>query len=422
MKVLFIAPFDLTMRGGTSIRVSNLAKAAARICEQVFLASHTSNEELESIRNLLHIRVKYIRSRFRTIMTLVNDVNYQLALKLIAKLLKSELSEMKSVVDEVDVIHVHQHLFGFCLAKILQRSMDARRAPMVVDLHGLLRLQGLMGTSLKEVLVNVAWLLHEFMVFRDRSVAAFTMPSKSLGEFLKSAYGVDPDKVFEVPDAVDQEVVATAKRCEEVEKEVERLLRGSELRNAVAYVGNLSRYHGFFDLVKAIKIAKRSLREIKLLLVVPSLKQLERFRYLLPEGTIALENVPRRLLPCILRRAALCVVPHRAGTQFDYVPSNKVYDYVLSGRPIVAYRTPAVVEVLSKYPMRVLVKPNDPQSLAEGIVKALELWEDSEPAPRFDCMPTLDDVGRSLRTLYHIISKAEVRSVNDHANKAMRSA
>jgi glycosyltransferase involved in cell wall biosynthesis len=356
------------------------------------------------------------------ITTLVNDISYQLALKLIAKLLKSELSEMKSVADEVDVIHVHQHLFSFCLAKILQRSMDARRAPMVVDLHGLLRLQGLMGTSLKEVLVNVAWLLHEFMVFRDRSVAAFTMPSKSLGEFLKSAYGVDPDKVFGVPDTVDQEVIATARRCEEIEKEVEGLLRGSELRNAVAYVGNFSRYHGFLDLMKAIKIAKRSFREVKLFLIVSSLKQLERFRYLLPEDTIALENVPRRLLPCILRQAALCILPHRAGTQFDYMPSNKVYDYVLSGRPIVAYRTPALVEVLSKYPMCVLVKPNDPQSLAEGIVKALELWRDSEPAPRLDCVPTLDDVERSLRNLYHIISKAEVKSVNDHANKAMQSA
>jgi glycosyltransferase involved in cell wall biosynthesis len=208
-----------------------------------------------------------------------------------------------------------------------------------------------------------------------------------------------------VPDTVDQEVIATARRCEEIEKEVEGLLRGSELRNAVAYVGNFSRYHGFLDLMKAIKIAKRSFREVKLFLIVSSLKQLERFRYLLPEDTIALENVPRRLLPCILRQAALCILPHRAGTQFDYMPSNKVYDYVLSGRPIVAYRTPAVVEVLGKYPMRVLVKPNDPQSLAEGIVKALELWEDSEPAPRFDCVPTLDDVERSLRSVYRVVSK-----------------
>jgi glycosyltransferase involved in cell wall biosynthesis len=416
MKVLFIAPFDLTMRGGTSIRVSNLAKAAARICEQVFLASHTSNEELKSINNLFIIKVKYIRSHHHIITTLVNDISYQLALKLIAKLLKSELSEMKSVVDEVDVIHVHQHLFGFCLAKILQRSMDARRAPMVVDLHGLLRLQELVGPSVKEVLANMAWLLHELMVFRDKSISAFTVPSKSLGEPLKSAYGVDPDKVFEVPDAVDQKVIIVARKCEEIEKEVEKLLRGSELRNAVAYAGNVSLTHGFFDLVKAIKIAKRSLPEIKLLLVVPSLKQLERFRYLLPEDTIALENVPRRLLPCILRRAALCVVPHRAGTQFDYVPSNKVYDYVLSGRPIVAYRTPAVVEVLSKYTMRVLVKPNDPQSLAKGIVKALELWRDSEPAPKLDCVPTLDDVERSLRAVYHVVSKAEIKPVSDHAN------
>jgi hypothetical protein len=35
----------------------------------------------------------------------------------------------------------------------------------------------------------------------------------------------------------------------------------------VAYVGNLSQCHGFFDLVKAIKIAKRSFQEAKLFLI-----------------------------------------------------------------------------------------------------------------------------------------------------------
>jgi glycosyltransferase involved in cell wall biosynthesis len=401
MKVLVIAPTDLAVRSGTSIRVSNFTKAAARICEKVFLASRNNNEELKVLSNLVHIELKSARSYYRMIMA-VNDISDRAASRLAAKLLGLELSEIRAVADKVDVIHVHQHLSGFSLAKILHGSAR-RRVPMVVDLHGLFKLQGLVGASAKETLVNAMGLLHELKVFRDKSISAFTVPSKSLGGVLRSIYGVNPDKVFEVPDVVEPEVIETAKKCKEVKEEVEKLLRGSELRDIVAYVGNITQYHGFFDLVKAIKIAKRSLREVKLLLVVPSLEWLKRFRHLLPEDTIALENVPRKLLPCMLRQAALCVLPHRAGTQFDYIPSNKVYDYVLSGRPIVAYRTPAVVEVLSKYPMHVLVKPNDPSALAEGIVKALELWRDSEPAPKLDCVPTLDDVERSLRAVYRLV-------------------
>jgi len=411
MRVLFIAPTNLAVRSGTSIRVSNFAKAAAKICEEVFLASFTNNkglEELETLSNLVHIRLRYVPPLYRIVIMAINDISNRVASRLITKLCEHELSEMKDVASRVDVIHAHQHLFGFCLAKMLQRSVR-RRAPMVIDLHGLLRLEGLVGTSVKEVLANAIGFLHEATALRDKSVAAFTVPSRGLGEVLMSAYGVDPDKVFEVPDAVDPEVIATAKRCEEMEREVEELLRGSELRNAVAYVGSISRYHGFFDLVKAIKIAKRSSREVKLLLIVPSLKQLLRFRDLLPEGTVALESVPRRLISCVLRRAAVCVLPHRAGTQFDYIPSNKIYDYMLSGRPIVAYRTLSVAEVLSKYPMRVLVKPNDSMALAKGIVKALALWRDSEPKPKFDCMPTLDDVERSLKTVYSAVSEADSR-------------
>jgi len=43
-----------------------------------------------------------------------------------------------------------------------------------------------------------------------------------------------------------------------VEEEVEKLLeRRSKLNGVVAYVGNISQYYGFFDLVKAILIAKK---------------------------------------------------------------------------------------------------------------------------------------------------------------------
>jgi glycosyltransferase involved in cell wall biosynthesis len=114
-----------------------------------------------------------------------------------------------------------------------------------------------------------------------------------------------------------------------------------------------------------------------------------RFKSLLPEGTKIMIGIPRRFVPCILREASVLVLPHWAGTQFDYIPSNKIYDYMLSGRPIVAYRTAAVVESLKRYPYSILVKPNDPKALAEGIVKAFESLRNAEPRAVFDNVPTL---------------------------------
>jgi glycosyltransferase involved in cell wall biosynthesis len=167
----------------------------------------------------------------------------------------------------------------------------------------------------------------------------------------------------------------------------------------------VSKYHGFFDLVEAFRIAKRSYKDLNLLLIVPSLQQLAKLGRFLPEETVVLENVPRRILPCVLRRASVLVLPHRAGTQFDYLPSNKVYDYMLAGRPIVAYRTPAVETALGDYSMRILVEPNNPVELAKGILKAMLLYGDSEPKPAFDKVPLLESAANALERVYHIVTK-----------------
>jgi len=122
MRVLFIAPFDLRMHRGTSIRVLSLAKAATRICEEVFLASCSINEELEALSNSMHVRMKYLRPRYHIVTTLMNDISDRLASKLITKLFKLELSRMRDIVNKVNVIHAHQHLLSYCLAKMPQGS------------------------------------------------------------------------------------------------------------------------------------------------------------------------------------------------------------------------------------------------------------------------------------------------------------
>jgi glycosyltransferase involved in cell wall biosynthesis len=408
MRVLFIAPFDLTIRDGTSIRVLNSARAATRICERVFLISYTTNEELEALNNLVHIRIRAVQLRYHFIMALADSVDSRLTSKFAMRFSGLNSVMMRNMIKNVDVIHVHWLLFSY-LAKSLQ-LLIGQQIPTVVDLHGLFRLQESLKTSVRDTLAHTLGLMHEATAVRDKSIKAFTVPSKSLGKFLELTYGIDPRKVFEVRDAVEPEVLTSAKRCNEVNKEVKELIRDDvESYSSIAYMGTISRYHGFFDLLEAFNIVKRILRKkLKLILIVPSSQQLAKFRKILPEDTLVLENIPRKLIPCILRSASILILPHRAGTQFDYLPSNKIYDYMLAGRPIVAYKTPAIEEVLSRYDIRILVEPNNPMALAKGVIKALELWRDSEPTPAFDDVPTLKNMERSLRIVYRIASKADL--------------
>ena len=172
-EVLFIAPLDLKMHRSTSIRILSLAKAATRVCEEVFLASCSIDEELETPSNLVLFGMKYLQPCYHIMTALVNDINNRLASKLLTKLFKLGLSAMRSTVNVVDVIHAHQRLLSSCLAKMLREPMS-RRAPIVVDLHDLLRLQGLMGEPLwGGTLANAIGLPHGVFVFGDESIAAF---------------------------------------------------------------------------------------------------------------------------------------------------------------------------------------------------------------------------------------------------------
>jgi len=403
MRVLFIAPFDLTIRDGTSIRVLNLARAAAQICEHVFLASYTSDESFKELDNLTHIKIRSVQLRYHFVGAFMNKVSPQITSRVAAKLLGLTSVEA-SVMKRVDLIHLHWLLHSY-IAKSFQ-LLIGQEIPLVADLHGSFRIQEPPKGSMKGALAHALSYLHESIAIKDNSIKAFTVPSKSFGNFLASTYGISLAKIFEVRDFVEPETLASARRCGEIDEEVRKLLGNNiALHGFVAYAGAVSTYHGFFDLVEAFKIAEKlSRKELRLLLIIPTSRQIAKFQKILPSNTVILENIPRRFILCLLRHASALVLPHRAGTQFDYIPSNKVYDYMLAGKPIIAYKTPAIEEMLSKYKMYILTEPNNPVALAKGIVKALELWKDSEPAPAYD-VPTLEEAVKSLKVIYRIVSK-----------------
>ena len=73
-------------------------------------------------------------------------------------------------------------------------------------------------------------------------------------------------------------------------------------------------------------------------------------------------------IPFYLKSADILVLPNKKDERISrlYTSPMKLFEYMASGRPIVASSLPSIKEVLD-HETSVLVKPDDPQALAEGI-------------------------------------------------------
>jgi len=81
---------------------------------------------------------------------------------------------------------------------------------------------------------------------------------------------------------------------------------------------------------------------------------------------------PRELVPVYLAAADVLVLPNRSISDISakYTSPLKLFEYMAAGRPIVASDLSSIREVLDEN-TAVLVKPDDPKALAEGIQKLL---------------------------------------------------
>lgn len=89
--------------------------------------------------------------------------------------------------------------------------------------------------------------------------------------------------------------------------------------------------------------------------------------------------VPHHLVPLYLAASNLLVMPYtsrmtiRGGTQArEFTSPIKLFEYMASGRPVVATAIPSVCEILEDGVNAVLVKPDGADSLCEGIGRVLD--------------------------------------------------
>jgi len=122
-----------------------------------------------------------------------------------------------------------------------------------------------------------------------------------------------------------------------------------------------------------LEAAKQLDKDSLLVLVGGEKTEIENIKkqYPLP-NLLLIERQPHHQIPYYLKAADVLVLPNKKGETISekYTSPMKLFEYLAAGRPIVASDLPSIREVLSEAEA-MLVQPNDPKALADGIKKLL---------------------------------------------------
>jgi glycosyltransferase involved in cell wall biosynthesis len=182
--------------------------------------------------------------------------------------------------------------------------------------------------------------------------------------------GVDKDKIFVVPDAVDLDKF----NINVTQAEARQKLSLPPDKKIILYVGHLYGWKGADVLAEAAEFLKNYL----VLFVGGVAAELSEFQDEYRDST-NIKIIPfqkRELMPFYLKSADVLALPNKRGDVISekYTSPLKMFEYMASGRPIIASDLSSIREVLNQN-NSILVEPNNPENLARGIKKVLESSE-----------------------------------------------
>lgn len=141
-------------------------------------------------------------------------------------------------------------------------------------------------------------------------------------------------------------------------------------RPLVGYFGSMEAFRGIDDLVTAVEIVRQSRPEVELVIAGPPNPEIdldrEWIRYL---GNLPFERVPTALAAC-----DVLAIPYRHSAFLDMASSCKIAEYIAAQRPIVATRTPNLVENFPEQAQELgelLAEPGNVDQIADSIRRQL---------------------------------------------------
>ena len=142
-------------------------------------------------------------------------------------------------------------------------------------------------------------------------------------------------------------------------------------RHPIVYTGTFERYQGLEMLIRSARIVRRHNQKALFILVGGKPAQIERYKEIaraegVEDCVLFVGIVPPDEAVAYLELADVLVSPRIGGSS---VPL-KIYSYLVSGKPLVATRTAAHVQVLND-DIAILVEPNA-EALAQALIQLLQ--------------------------------------------------
>ncbi|OGY47723.1 MAG: hypothetical protein A2840_01020 [Candidatus Buchananbacteria bacterium RIFCSPHIGHO2_01_FULL_47_11b] len=187
--------------------------------------------------------------------------------------------------------------------------------------------------------------------------------------------GVDSKKIMVAPDGVDLDIFdldisMPAARAE---------LRINSKTTVLGYTGSFKTKgmdKGLADIIAALPMVQKQFPKVRFIAVGGSTSDVTEYQALAEKHEVAnivelRGPVDQKKLAVFQKACDVLLMPFPKTEHYSvYMSPLKMFEYLASKRPIVATKLPTITEVLSDQ-SAILVEPNNPTQLAEGIISAL---------------------------------------------------
>lgn len=183
-----------------------------------------------------------------------------------------------------------------------------------------------------------------------------------------------PKKIFLSPSAVGQEFFRKLKK-----KTARKKLKLPINKKIIAYSGKLTKEKGLKTLLAAAKRVSKK-KDILFLLIGSSFiagedKEISKIAKK-TKNILYLGYKPYNKIPFYLKAADILVLPNSGKTEEKiykkYTSPVKLYEYLASGKPVIASKIPALEKTVEEKRQVLFFKPDNSKELAEKILTVLE--------------------------------------------------
>lgn len=275
--------------------------------------------------------------------------------------------------DKFDVIYARDgtgSLAGFIISKF-------SHVPLVVELNGIMSDPGEIkvwtrGAKLLTSIISRLLMFSEKKIYTHASIL-FVCTSGLFKEYVQKTYGIPAKKVIPLSNATDPDLFKPIDKSE-----AQKILGLDNKFHCVVFVGSFAPWHGLEYLVDAAPHVIKIYPNARFLIVgdgpeKPAIVQ-KIIKLGIENAFIFTGRVPLESVPIYISVSDLCVSPFTGYLKnaIGRCPL-KLFEYMACSRPVVSTNIPGWLdEYIIETGAGILIPPEDPQELANAIIRLLK--------------------------------------------------